>query len=184
MTHTGHTKDIPPVGLTLQAPGGALIAWGGKNVENRVEAVARTIKDYRGRVALTASASHTIDGHRVSIWQGRGPNRRIRAAVARDVQSTLSGCDAVGEWGKTLDDVFSLAGTWFATATIADVLEPERNLGPWAVRDQFGIVLTNIDVREPFEAATGAQGFFAFARCVRCARPCAGGSRHKCEGAR
>jgi hypothetical protein len=186
MTKRSAGRDVPSVGLTLQAPWAALVAWGGRDVENRTGAVARAIKQYRGRVALTASAEHrhTLDGHRESIWQGRGSNRRIRDSVARDVLATLSACEALGEWDKTLDDVVGLAGTWFATATIADVLEPGRNNGPWSMPDQYGIVLADITVHDHFESATGAQGFFAFARCRLCSRPCAVGSRHGCGGAR
>ena len=65
--------SIPPYGLTLQAPWGALVAWGGKRIENRSKGVATSVGSYRGRVALTASKCHTVDGSAVSALPGDPP---------------------------------------------------------------------------------------------------------------
>jgi hypothetical protein len=97
--------------------------------------------------------------------------------------------DLVLTWGSipTMRMVLDMAGTWFATARIADVRPPIRERNGWHVASspgsppQFGIVLTDVRVLGTWRSATGGLGFYRFEECATCARPCAVNARHKCK---
>lgn len=169
--------ELPPFGLTLQAPWGALIAWGWKDVENRSYSVASAIGSYRGRVALTASASHTVLGRSLSFFVNGAPNKQVLA----DIHCTLGQNDSYKfKQPRSYRDIFEMAGKWFATARIDAILKPPRFTQGWHVAGQYGIVLRDIEVLAEFEPATGFPGFFGIARCAGCDRPVAKGARHRC----
>lgn len=179
----------PRFGLTVLAPWSTLIAWGGKNIENRSSAVATSIGDYRGRVALTASAAYPSAKGRRSIMHGRAGSRRMRDDVANDIVRVVDSFNELGitKWSQPVDvlaETARLAGRWFATARIADVLSPAENTGPWALKGQAGIVLADITLLEHAELATGSLGFFPFGRCVGCGRAVSMYANHPCKRSR
>lgn len=173
--------ELPPYGLTLQAPWGALIAWGYKDIENRDARVAAQVGDYRGRVALTASVGHLIGRKRRPLVLSNGT---MPAEVQEDIEDTLRGI--VGQrWRKepppTWRDLVAMAGTWFATARVEGIMKPKRHPKGWHRAGAYGLVLRDVEVLDEFEPCTGGLGFFRFSKCPTCDRPVAKGSRHRCE---
>jgi len=145
----------PRVGITLYAPWWCTILWAGKRRENRWESVARSLKRWRGPIALTASKTWNQLDVRSDLLE-----------INLSIQPT---------WTKSLvwRDIHDRAG---CIVGIADLVAVEPNgkapPDPWAVPGQWSLMLNNVREVIPVPC-TGGRGAFRFGSCSGCTKPTA-----------